>query len=173
MNRVVRRSRVRCLSSCGGEYEECSVHAVGKWVVACPLSVGTVLSQRQVNFIYMITFDVSIVFSKLSVLCFYLRVFTHRSMRLVTQCMIAIVTAWGIGNLLQSLLVCRIRDGEIDAFQAAKCPGHNESLIAVGIFNSSTHLIVCLLPLYTIWSFKTISISTRIGLSAVCLLGLM
>lgn len=127
----------------------------------------------QINFVYLIFFNVSIVFSKLSVLCFYLRVFTHRNMRLATQAMIAVVTVWGLGNLLQGILVCQVSHDGIDPFESDACTAHHQSVIAMGIFNSTTNLIICVLPLYTIWSFKTISVSTRIGLSAICLLGFM
>lgn len=48
---------------------------------------------------------------KLSVLFFYSRVFTSRSMRIATKVTLVLVVLWGIGNLLQTFLVCHIIDG--------------------------------------------------------------
>lgn len=49
--------------------------------------------------------------TKLSVLFFYSRVFTSRSMRIATKVTLVLVVLWGIGNLLQTFLVCHIIDG--------------------------------------------------------------
>lgn len=56
-------------------------------------------------------FGASTLTTKLSVLFFYSRVFTSRSMRIATIVTLVLVVLWGIGNLLQTFLVCHIIDG--------------------------------------------------------------
>lgn len=80
-------------------------------------------------------------------------------MQRLTKGMMFLIAIWGTANLLQSLLVCRV----------SQCRSNVPSLVSTGLFNCTTNVIINLLPLYTIWSLKTISISTRFGLTAVFL----
>ncbi|KAL2287688.1 hypothetical protein FJTKL_05058 [Diaporthe vaccinii] len=111
--------------------------------------------------------------TKLSVLFFYSRVFTSRSMRLATIVTLVLVVLWGIGNLLQTFLVCHIIDGTWHATNPNFCGDLQASFISIGLFNLITNTIIMLVPLYTIWTLKKVSVSTRLGLSAVFLLNLM
>ncbi|WYZ42164.1 hypothetical protein EsH8_V_001059 [Colletotrichum jinshuiense] len=111
--------------------------------------------------------------TKLSVLFFYLRVFTSRPMRIATRLTFAIVILWGIGNILQTLLVCHIKDGKWHATNPDICREHEASILSTGLFNCITNTLIMLVPLYTIWSLKKVSVSTRWGLSGVFLLNLM
>lgn len=83
--------------------------------------------------------------------------------------MVVLVGIWGIANLIQSLLVCRIHDGRVDFQAPAKCQDNARSYISTGLFNCTTNLVISLLPLYTIWSLRTVCISTRLGLTGVFL----
>lgn len=60
--------------------------------------------------------------TKLSVLFFYSRVFTSRAMRLATMVTLVLVVLWGIGNLLQTFLVCHIIDGTWYGFSGLLFP---------------------------------------------------
>lgn len=120
---------------------------------------------------FEILYNCSIVTAKLSVLFFYLRVFTHGAMRLATRWMIFLVGIWGAANLVQSFLVCRIHNGHVDLV-VTRCSDDTASLVSTGIFNFLTNLTIGLLPLYTIWSLVKVSVSTRLGLTAVFLLGI-
>lgn len=91
-------------------------------------------------------------------------------MRHATKWMMALVGVWGVANLAQSFLVCRIHNGHLDLI-VSSCNANTASLISTGIFNCLTNLIIGLLPLYTIWSLDTVSVSTRLGLTGVFLLG--
>lgn len=93
-------------------------------------------------------------------------------MRRATKGMIVLVGTWGIANLLQFLLVCRVRDGHVDFTQNVQCDGSTASFVSAGIVNSATNLIIGLLPIYSIWSLKTVSVSTRAGLTVVFVLGI-
>lgn len=108
----------------------------------------------------------------MSVLIFYCRVFTSRAMRLATKFTIVLVAAWGLGNLIQTLLVCHISDGKWTLLSGG-CSSLAPSNLATGVFNCTTDVIIALLPLYTIWSLPRVSVSSRLHLSAVFLLGTM
>lgn len=82
----------------------------------------------------------------------------------------ALVGVWGVANLFQSFLVCRVHDGQVDLI-IDHCQENTASLVSTAIFNCLTNLIIGLLPLYTIWSLVTVSVSTRLGLSCVFVLG--
>ncbi|KAK1705956.1 uncharacterized protein BDZ83DRAFT_594011, partial [Colletotrichum acutatum] len=105
--------------------------------------------------------------TKLSVLFFYLRVFTSPPMRLATKMTFLIVILWGIGNILQTLLVCHITNGKWHATNQDICREHEASILSTGLFNCITNTVIMLVPLYTIWSLKKVSVSTRWGLSGV------
>lgn len=109
--------------------------------------------------------------SKLSVLFFYLRVFTSNGMRRATTWMMILTVVWGVANLLQSLFVCRVHHGRLEFTNKSQCNDELPSFIASGLFNGMTNLIITFLPLYTIWSL-TVTVSTRMGLTTVFLLGL-
>lgn len=94
-------------------------------------------------------------------------------MQKATKIMIVLVGLWGIANLLQFLFVCRVReDGHVDFTENQYCDGLTASFVSAGMFNSITNLMIGLLPIYTIWSLKTVSVSTRMGLTVVFVLGI-
>lgn len=66
---------------------------------------------RQLLLPFDMLFGACTLTTKLSVLFFYSRVFTSRSMRIATTVTLVLVVLWGIGNLLQTFLVCHIIDG--------------------------------------------------------------
>ncbi|KAK2772139.1 integral membrane protein [Colletotrichum kahawae] len=111
--------------------------------------------------------------TKLSVLFFYLRVFTSRPMRIATRLTFVIVILWGIGNILQTVLVCHLTNGKWHATNKDICRDHEASILSTGLFNCISNTIIMIVPLYTIWTLRKVSVSTRWGLSAVFLLNLI
>lgn len=81
-----------------------------------------------------------------------------------------LVGVWGLGNLAQSFLVCRVHDGHVQLI-IDRCNENTASLVATAVFNCLTNLVIGLLPIYTIWSLVTVSVSTRLGLTCVFVLG--
>lgn len=127
-------------------------------------------ANQQLFIPFEILFNTSIVTAKLSVLFFYLRVFTHGSMPRAAKWTMVLVGIWGLGNLAQSFLVCRVHDGHVDLI-IDRCTENTASLVSTAIFNCFTNLVIGLLPIYTIWSLVTVSVSTRLGLTCVFVLG--
>ncbi|KAJ4391148.1 hypothetical protein N0V93_004764 [Gnomoniopsis smithogilvyi] len=146
-----------------------SVTGVGYPFVDVPVTNFPYISLLFVPF--EIIYNSGVVTAKLSVLFFYLRVFTHGSMRRAARWVMVLVGVWGVGNLCQSFLVCRVHDGHVDLI-IDHCQENTASLVSTAIFNCLTNLIIGLLPLYTIWSLVTVSVSTRMGLTCVFVLGI-
>ncbi|KAI3557174.1 integral membrane protein [Colletotrichum abscissum] len=150
----------------------------GLWTSA---GLGYELSQVEANWTFLDSlflpsdtiFGFVSLTTKLSVLFFYLRVFTSPPMRLATKMTFLIVILWGIGNILQTLLVCHITNGRWHATNKDICREHEASILSTGLFNCITNTVIMLVPLYTIWSLKKVSVSTRWGLSGVFLLNLI
>lgn len=108
---------------------------------------------------------------KLSVLIFYYRVFTSKNMRRATNITAALVVIWGIANTVQTLLICHTFGVEVPwrLFATEHCTDFIVTLQANCIFNIISNVVISLLPLYTIWSFAKLSVSTRMWLSTVVL----
>ncbi|KAI8170235.1 hypothetical protein K4K49_000179 [Colletotrichum sp. SAR 10_70] len=94
--------------------------------------------------------------TKLSVLFFYLRVFTSRPMRIATRLTFVIVILWGIGNVLQTVLVCHLTDGKWHATNKDICRDHEASILSTGLFNCISNTIIMVVPLYTIWTLRKV-----------------
>lgn len=150
----------------------------GLWA---PTGVGYDLSEAADNWTYIyslilpfqVLFATTTLTAKLSVLSFYYRVFTTRAMRLATRFVMGFVVLWAIGSILQVILVCHFRDGAWYYINPQTCPEQEASFIAMGLFNCITNIIIMLIPLHTIWTLNKVSVSTRLGLSGVFLLGLV
>ncbi|TEA20997.1 hypothetical protein C8034_v007457 [Colletotrichum sidae] len=80
--------------------------------------------------------------TKISVLFFYLRVFTSRPMRIATKLTFGIVILWGIGNILQTVLVCHIENGKWYATSPHICREHETSILSTGLFNCIINTII-------------------------------
>lgn len=86
--------------------------------------------------------------------------------------MVALTVVLGTANLLQSVLTCRTNGGKLDDFVSQpQCDGKIASVVASGLFNCITNLMINFLPLYTIWSLR-VTVSTRMGLTVIFLLSL-
>ncbi|TIC90444.1 hypothetical protein CH35J_011826 [Colletotrichum higginsianum] len=150
----------------------------GIWSTA---GLGYHLSEVSDNWLYMDSlflpfetlFATASLTTKLSVLFFYLRVFTSRPMRVATKLTLVVVLLWGIANILETLLICHIRDGAWHATSPDICRDHEAAILSTGLFNCVVNSFIMLVPLYTIWSLRKVSVSTRLGLSSVFLLNLI
>ncbi|KAJ0136836.1 hypothetical protein CTA2_2117, partial [Colletotrichum tanaceti] len=150
----------------------------GIWSTA---GLGYQLSEVSDNWLYMDSlflpfetlFATASLTTKLSVLFFYLRVFTSRPMRVATRLTLVVVLLWGVANVLETLLICHVRDGGWHATSPEICREHEAAILSTGLFNCVVNSFVMLVPLYTIWSLRKVSVSTRLGLSSVFLLNLI
>ncbi|KAJ2898827.1 hypothetical protein MKZ38_003647 [Zalerion maritima] len=121
---------------------------------------------------YELIFAVCISTVKLSMMLFYLRVFVNRGLRLATQCAMAFVGTWTVGNILQVFLICRPFRSTYDPTVAGTCGNQVASFIAIGVFNVVTDVLILSLPMSTVWSLK-MRTPVKIGITVVFLFGLL
>lgn len=121
---------------------------------------------------YELIYALAIGFIKLSVLFFYLRVFVSTGFRLATKLSIAFVMLWSIGNILQVFLICYPFEATYNPAISGTCGDQIGSFVALGVSNVVTDALILALPIRTVWMLQA-SVGTRVGLSAVFLIGLL
>ena len=111
-------------------------------------------------------------FVKISVLCFYLRIFgPDPTFRLCNSILIFVVAAWAVATVLTEGLICRPWSAAWTAnAPPPKCGNPDLAYWVPNIVNVATDILVLILPLPSI-SRLQISKRRRIGLSMVFLTG--
>lgn len=122
---------------------------------------------------YEVTYAVAITLIKLSMLCFYLRLFVNRSMRIATKATIAFVVIWSTANILQIFLICRPFSKTYDpTVTEGSCGDQVGSFIALGASNAVTDMVILLLPMSTVLGLKMAD-KTKAALVGVFAVGLL
>lgn len=121
---------------------------------------------------YAIIYTFCIGFIKLSVLCFYIRVFVGERFRLATFATIGLVTVWSLANVLLLFLICRPFAANYDLTVQGTCGDRPTAFIAIGAFNIITDILILVLPIPTIWSLRA-QRKMKIGLTVIFSFGLM
>lgn len=121
---------------------------------------------------YELIYATSISTIKLSVLCFYLRMFVNRGLRKSTKFVIAFVLLWTVGNILQVFLICRPFAATYDPTVPGTCGDQVGSFIAIGAFNIITDVLIFFLPIHTIWNLQ-MKTRAKVGVVAVFLIGIL
>lgn len=92
---------------------------------------------------------------KLSVLMFYLRIFTVRILQIATKIFIGIIICWGVAFILYMLLVCRpIEANWIFTMTPTHCGDQIAMYTALITLNMITDFFIMVFPLYTIWNLQ-------------------
>ncbi|KAK6201989.1 hypothetical protein LQW54_009202 [Pestalotiopsis sp. IQ-011] len=121
---------------------------------------------------YELIYATSISTIKLSVLCFYLRMFVNGGLRRSTKFAIAFVLLWTVGNILQVFLICRPFAATYDPTVPGTCGDQVGSFIAIGAFNIITDVVIFFLPIHTIWNLQ-MRTGAKVGVVAVFLIGIL
>ncbi|KAL7818735.1 hypothetical protein V8C44DRAFT_175911 [Trichoderma aethiopicum] len=145
-----------------------------------PMGVGRHSSETQENLViilkltiaYALTYTSCITLVKLSILCFYLRVFPNSKLRIATQIVIGIVTLWGLGSVLMFFFVCRPFEATWNPLAGGTCSDRIATFLAVGAYNIVSDVIILALPLRTIWTLNTRS-QMKVALTVLFLTGLL
>ncbi len=116
---------------------------------------------------YELIYSSSMSTVKISILCFYLRVFVNRGLRTATKVAIVLVCLWCAGNFLQVFLICRPFPRVYDPAVPGECGDQIASFIAIGAYNIVTDVIILALPMPTLWSLK---MSTMAKFTLTCVL---
>ncbi|KAK5996274.1 hypothetical protein PT974_03028 [Cladobotryum mycophilum] len=109
-----------------------------------PMGIGYPITETLPNlviilkltFAYALIYTVCICTIKLSVLCFYLRVFVTDGMRLATKIVIAFVSLWSVANILILLFICRPVAKTYDPSVQGTCGDQPSAFISIGAFTA-------------------------------------
>lgn len=113
-----------------------------------------VILKLMVSYALIYSFCISAV--KLSVLCFYLRIFVNKYLRIATMAVMGFVCTWTTANILLLFLICRPFKANYDpTLSPGHCGNQIEAFISIGVFNIVSDVMICLLPIPTIWGLKT------------------
>ncbi|KAM7196287.1 hypothetical protein V8F20_007127 [Naviculisporaceae sp. PSN 640] len=111
---------------------------------------------------------------KLSILCFYLRMFCARfsnQLKTIVKGVMASIFLWSVANILQVFLICHPFQATFDDKVVGTCGNQVASYIAIGCFNAVSDLVVLGLPITTLWTLR-LKMVHKFCLSLVFLLGL-
>ncbi|KAH9906201.1 hypothetical protein F4778DRAFT_724959 [Xylariomycetidae sp. FL2044] len=143
---------------------------VGYNLMEVAANIGLIL---RLLFAYQLLYCLCISAAKLSVLFFYLRIFVEKKIRLVAKICIGVVVAGTLGNLLQPFLMCHPFRAIYDpTITNAKCGDELASLIAMGIFQVVTDVVIFCLPIISLSKLK-MRLGKKLGLMGVFLVGFL
>lgn len=96
----------------------------------------------------IIVYNLSLLCTKLSILCQYLRIFPQKSVRTATYVVIGIVSCYGIWRLFSAIFTCNPPAAFWDhSIKQKKCQDRLALSLASTILNMTTDLMIALLPL--------------------------
>ncbi|EEA22573.1 hypothetical protein TMatcc_001421 [Talaromyces marneffei ATCC 18224] len=140
--------------------------ALGMFVIqglCLPMGVGFPITDTLPNLVvllklmlsYAMIYNVCISTVKISVLCFYLRIFVNKYLRIATMVVGGFVLSWTTANILMLFLICRPFRANYDPLLARDhCGDQKTAFMSIGVFNIISDIMICLLPLPTIWGLK-------------------
>ncbi|KAI5807314.1 hypothetical protein DFH27DRAFT_314072 [Peziza echinospora] len=124
------------------------------------------------SFLYGVIYMPTIMFTKLSIICFYLRLSPYRLFHWICFFMIGIILSWGVGFTFTSTFMCSpIKAAwEIQPYGTrVTCINLKLMGLVLAVSNAIIDTIILLLPIPMIWHLK---LSTRKKLAVYALLGL-
>ncbi|KAH9909476.1 hypothetical protein F4778DRAFT_711631 [Xylariomycetidae sp. FL2044] len=107
---------------------------------------------------------------KSSILCFYIRVFVSRRMRLATHIMFGVVVAWALAHALAVIFVCTPVSYQWDLTLDGKCGDQITLFKSLIMTNILTDVAIILLPIYTVWQLKMRK-TEKVAVTACFLIG--
>ncbi|KAG9195799.1 hypothetical protein G6011_00920 [Alternaria panax] len=120
----------------------------------------------------IICYNTSLMFTKISILLQYGRIFTVREMRIPLHIIMAICIAWGITTLFTSIFTCVPVHAywKILEQPGANCMANKTIWYVNASINIFTDLMVALLPVHVIWTLQ-IALRQRVALLAILTIG--
>lgn len=134
------------------------------------LNSETILNFWKIFLANQFTYFVLCPLLRISIICFYQRLFSTRRFLLVTNCIIGLIALWGVGIFLSCALQCRPLRGFWDKGIEADCFDGNRFFIVNQVFNIIMDFVLLALPLPIIWRLHR-SWREKLGLSGIFLIG--
>ena len=119
-----------------------------------------------------ISWALSLMIIKISILLFYIRIFAVPSFRLAAQIVMGIVVLWALAVILQSFLLCRPVSYNWNTQQPGTCGNRVASYVGCGSSNIITDAFVLCLPLPMVWNLQ-VPRANKVALSTIFGLGFL
>lgn len=142
---------------------------VGLPITETAMSLETIL-KMMVSYALIYTFAISTI--KLSVLCFYLRVFVGDRFRLITKIVTGVVGVYTLANILLLFLICRPFAANYDLSVEGNCGDQPTAFISIGAYNIISDVVILCLPIPMVWRLQA-KREMKIGLTIIFLVGLV
>ncbi|KAF3034909.1 hypothetical protein E8E12_005569 [Didymella heteroderae] len=127
----------------------------GKHAIFVPYPEGV---SEVLKYLYfsIITYNISLTVTKISILLQYYRIFTLREMRIPVYIALVIVSAWGIATLFTSIFSCVPVDAywKVTEQASATCVNRVALWYTNASVNIFTDLMVAVIPVRGIWSLQ-------------------
>ncbi|KAI1339786.1 hypothetical protein F5Y15DRAFT_382106 [Xylariaceae sp. FL0016] len=126
-------------------------------------------------YIYQLTFGMQILYVtllaavKVSMLCFFIRVFVTPGVQLAAKITLAAVAAWWIAYLMACIFLCTPVRGQWTG--EGHCGAYIPMIQSLIATNALGDLVIMALPMHRIWSLKTRT-TDKIGITSCFALGL-
>ena len=109
---------------------------------------------------------------KLSLLLFYVRIFSIRKFRIAAYAVIPLVLGWWLSVFLEELLLCRPLAYNWDKKLDGSCGNLSAAYLAAGILNLLTDISVLVLPIPMVLNLH-LPLRSRLALLATFCVGLL
>ena len=134
-------------------------------------TLNNVILWAKVAFIHAYLYGFAVVFTKMAVLSFFLRIFTLRGYKWSIYIIMVIVGLSMLENSIYLLAVCRPTRFFLDkTIEGGHCGNIEAAWVYISIPNLLTDVCMLLLPMVGVWRLQT-NWLTRIGLSFTFLAG--
>lgn len=114
----------------------------------------------------------SLMFIKLSILCFYIRIFNVKPFVIASTAVACLVVLWALSVILCGFLLCRPFEYNWDQSIDGSCGDQIKSYIITGALNIVTDALVLGLPLPMIWKLK-VNLRSKIALTGIFAIGFL
>ncbi|OBT84327.1 hypothetical protein VE02_07274 [Pseudogymnoascus sp. 03VT05] len=114
----------------------------------------------------------SLMFIKLSILCFYIRIFNVKPFIMASIAVAVLVVRWALSVILCGFLLCRPFEYNWDQSIEKSCGDHIKSYTITGALNIVTDALVLGLPMPMIWKLN-VNLRSKIALTGIFTIGFL
>jgi hypothetical protein len=141
------------------------------WRYITNLCRTSVLISKQSMFIGFTLVTTAIFAVKISILCFYHRIFfITKGYRYASIALMAFATLWFIGTQIGNLLLCQPIDSFWHRTKPGKCLNFNLLFLATGIIDTLTDVAILILPVRMAFKLQ-LPVRTKVAVAGIFALG--
>lgn len=116
------------------------------------------------------TYTITLVLAKISILYLYRSIFPGRKFRIATNLIGAFVLCWGISVPLITIFSCKPIDGSWDITFPSSCINRRNLFIGFAVFNILADVFILALPMMEVWRLQ-MALRQKFMISGMFLLG--